>query len=42
MNLDPKEANKRLVDYLSKRKLKWLPPGQTIDRRYEEELCVFE
>jgi hypothetical protein len=42
MNLDPIEGNKRLVDNLSKRKIKWLPPGQTFDRRYEEELYVFE
>ena len=42
MNLDPTEANKRFVDHLSKRKLKRLPPGQTLDRMYEEELYVFE
>jgi hypothetical protein len=42
MNLEPKEANKLLVDDLSKRKLKQLPPGQTFDRKYEEELYVFE
>ena len=42
MNLEPKEANKLLVEDLSKRKLKRLPPGQTLDRRYEEELYVFE
>jgi hypothetical protein len=42
MNLDPKEANKRFVEHLSQRKLKRLPPGQTLDRRYEEELYIFE
>ncbi len=42
MNLEPKEANNLLVRYLSKRKLKLLPTGQTLDRRYEEELYVFE
>lgn len=42
MNLNTKEANNRLVDHLSKKKLKWFPPGQTLDRRYEEELFVFE
>ena len=42
MNLEPKEANKLLVKNLSKRKLKLLPSGQTLDRRYEEELYVFK
>jgi disulfide oxidoreductase YuzD len=42
MNLEPKEANNRLVRYLSERKLKLLPTGRTLDRRYEEELYVFE
>jgi hypothetical protein len=42
MNLKPKEANKRLVEYLTKKKLKRLPPGQILDRRYEEELYIFE
>jgi hypothetical protein len=42
MNLEPKEANKRLVEHLTKKKLKRLPPGQTLDRRYEEELYIFE
>ncbi|UCH37814.1 MAG: ParB N-terminal domain-containing protein [Candidatus Bathyarchaeota archaeon] len=42
MNLESKEANKRLVEHLTKKKLKRLPPGQTLDRRYEEELYIFE
>jgi len=41
LNMDSKEANKLLLEYLSKKKLKRLPPGQTLDRRYEEELYVF-
>jgi len=41
LNMDPKEANKLLFEHLSKKKLKHLPPGQTLDRRYEEELYVF-
>jgi hypothetical protein len=42
MNLEPEEANKLLVESLSKKKMRRLPPGQTLDRRYEEELYVFE
>jgi len=38
---DLKEANKLLLEHLSKKKLRHLPPGQTLDRRYEEELYVF-
>lgn len=36
------EANKFLIDSLSRRKLKVLPPGSVIDRRYEEEVYLFE
>jgi hypothetical protein len=42
LNMDPKDANKNLVDFLSKKKLNHLPQGQVLDRRYEEELYVFE
>ncbi len=42
LNMSPKEANKLLFEHLSKRKMRRLPPGQTLDRRYEEELYVFE
>ena len=42
LNMKADDANKLLVEYLSKRKLKHLPPGQILDRRYEEELYVFE
>ena len=41
LNIDSKEANKLLLEHLSKKKIKCLPPGQTLDRRYEEELYVF-
>ena len=41
LNMSPKEANKLLFEHLSKKKLRRLPPGQTLDRRYEEELYVF-
>jgi hypothetical protein len=41
LNIDLKEANKLLLEHLSKKKLRHLPPGQTLDRRYEEELYVF-
>ena len=42
LNMKADDANKLLVEYLSKRKLKHLPAGQILDRRYEEELYVFE
>ncbi|MEM1772328.1 MAG: ParB N-terminal domain-containing protein [Desulfurococcaceae archaeon] len=36
------EVQRMLVEYLSNRKLRTLPPGSILDRRYEEELYVFE
>jgi hypothetical protein len=42
LNMDSEEANKKLFEHLSKKQIKHLPPGQTLDRRYEEELYVFE
>ncbi|WFO75259.1 ParB N-terminal domain-containing protein [Desulfurococcaceae archaeon MEX13E-LK6-19] len=36
------EARKKLVDLLSNKKIKRLPPGTVLDRKYEEELYVFE
>jgi len=36
------EVRKAVVELLSKKKIKHLPPGQILDRRYEEELYVFE
>ena len=41
LNMDSKEGNKLLLEHLSKKKIKCLPPGQTLDRRYDEELYVF-
>jgi len=41
LNMNSEAANNRLYDYMSKKKIKHYPPGQTIDRRYEEELYVF-
>jgi hypothetical protein len=40
--LSLKEANENLVRHLSKKKIERLPPGQILDRRYEEELYVFK
>jgi len=36
------EARRRLTEYLGKRQIKTLPPGTVLDRRYDEELFVFE
>jgi len=41
LSMNSEEANKFLLEYLSKKKLRRLPRGQTLDRRYEEELYVF-
>jgi hypothetical protein len=41
LNMDSKEANKLLLEHLSKKKLRRLLAGQTLDRRYKEELYVF-
>jgi hypothetical protein len=40
--LSLKKANEALVSYLSKKEVIRLPPGQVLDRRYEEELYVFK
>jgi hypothetical protein len=41
-NITPTEANSRLTELLSSRKIDRKPPGSMIDgRRYEEELLVF-
>jgi hypothetical protein len=37
-----KKVNEALVSYLSKKEVKRLPPGQVLDRRYEEELYIFK
>lgn len=40
--IDLSEANDLLVRLLSSKKVKRLPGGQILDRRYEEELYIFE
>jgi len=42
LKLDLKKANELLVEHLSKKRVKHLPGGQVLDRRYEEELYIFE
>jgi hypothetical protein len=37
-----KRANDTFMELLSKREVERLPPGQVLDRRYEEELYVFK
>ncbi len=41
-NINLEEIQRKLVEQLSNRKIKILPPGTILDRRYEEELYVFE
>jgi len=40
--LSLKKANETFVEYLSKKQITHLPRGQILDRRYDEELCVFK
>lgn len=40
--LSLEKANEALVEHLSKKEVTRLPPGQVLDRRYEEELYVFK
>jgi hypothetical protein len=40
--LSLKKTNEKFVEQLSEKKMTFRPPGQILDRRYEEELCVFE
>jgi hypothetical protein len=40
--LDLNSVREELVKYLSTRTVKTLPPGSVLDRRYDEELYVFE
>ena len=42
LTYDPDEANELLVKHLSEKKIEHLPPGQVLDRRYDEELYVFK
>lgn len=41
-SLSLKEVNTNLHKHLSKKKLKRFPPGKVLDRRYAEEIYVFE
>jgi hypothetical protein len=41
-DLTLEEANRRLREHLASKKLEKLPPGQILDRRYDEELYVFK
>ncbi len=40
-DLGIEEVNRRLRGHLASRRLEKLPPGQTLDRKYDEELYVF-
>ena len=40
--LSLKKANEIFVEHLAKKQITRLPPGQILDRRYEEELYVFK
>lgn len=40
-NLNHTEVNEMLVKHLKSRTVKHLPPGQVLDRRYDEELYIF-
>ncbi len=37
-----KSTNDAFMEHLSKKDIEFLPPGQVLDRRYEEELYVFK
>ncbi|MEM0199391.1 MAG: ABC transporter ATP-binding protein, partial [Desulfurococcaceae archaeon] len=39
---DVNEVKRMIAEYLASRRIKRLPPGTVLDRRYEEELYVFE
>ena len=41
-DLTPEEANARLRKHLASKMVEKLPPGQILDRRYDEELYVFK
>ncbi len=42
LTFDPGEANELLEKHLSKKKIDHLPPGEVLDRRYDEELYIFK
>ena len=41
-NMSLNEANTRLREHLTSKRIEKLPPGQILDRRYDEELYVFK
>jgi len=41
-DLDSEEANSRLRKHLASKRVEKMPPGQILDRRYDEELYVFK
>jgi len=41
-DLTPEEANHRLRKHLNSKRVENLPPGQILDRRYDEELYIFK
>ena len=41
-DLSPEEANNRFRKHLTSKRVEKLPPGQILDRRYDEELYVFK
>jgi hypothetical protein len=41
-NISLDEANTRLREHLASKRIDKLPPGQILDRRYDEELYVFK
>jgi hypothetical protein len=41
-DLTPEEANSRLRRHLASKRVERLPPGQILDRKYDEELYVFK
>ncbi|MEM2430242.1 MAG: hypothetical protein QW779_06905, partial [Nitrososphaerales archaeon] len=40
--MDIEEVNNALIKHLSTKRLVLLPKGQILDRRYEEEIYIFE
>jgi hypothetical protein len=40
--LKPEKVNEKFIEHLASKKIRRLPPGQRIDRRYEEKIIVFE
>jgi hypothetical protein len=40
--LNSEKANKKFLEHLSAKKIRRLPPGQRLDRRYEEKIIIFE